>query len=118
MLVLSDKTRFPSGMNHLTDQIHSLGMKAGIVRRFEVRNEKPTHSSTVQRLRLVHLPALSGFLPERSQVCGKLQIIFTHLLIEPLRDVRMFQEWGFDYLKYIYSFFSSTSCSDLVVLQV
>lgn len=26
-----DKTRFPSGMNNLTDQIHAIGMKAGIV---------------------------------------------------------------------------------------
>jgi alpha-galactosidase len=47
MFVLSDKTRFPSGMNNLTDQIHSLGMKAGIVRHFEIRNEQSAHSSTV-----------------------------------------------------------------------
>lgn len=29
--LLLDKTRFPSGMNSLTDKIHGLGMKAGIV---------------------------------------------------------------------------------------
>jgi alpha-galactosidase len=37
---LSDKTRFPSGMNNLTDQIHALGMKAGIASPpFDVQNE-------------------------------------------------------------------------------
>ncbi|KAI0676620.1 glycoside hydrolase family 27 protein [Trametes maxima] len=58
--IVADKLRFPSGMNNLTDQIHALGLKAGIY-------------------------SDSGW--------------FTCQLY-PGSDAKLFQDWGFDYLKF------------------
>jgi len=63
---VAHKTRFRSGMNFLTDQIHSLGMKAGIY-------------------------SDSGWF-----TCQ----LYAGSFHNEARDVKLFQDWGFDYLKY------------------
>jgi alpha-galactosidase len=64
--IVAHKTRFRSGMNFLTDQIHSLGMKAGIY-------------------------SDSGWF-----TCQ----LYPGSFHNEARDVKLFQDWGFDYLKY------------------
>jgi len=64
--IVAHKTRFPSGMNYLTDQIHALGMKAGIY-------------------------SDSGWF-----TCQ----LYPGSYQNEARDVKLFQDWGFDYLKY------------------
>jgi hypothetical protein len=88
-------------MNNLTDQIHSLGLKAGIVRHFETRNEQSAHifDSTAT---LVGSLASFTQVPSRTKL-GLWQnnkLLAVYLLIVNLRDVKLFQDWGFDYLKY------------------
>ncbi|KAI5118570.1 hypothetical protein M0805_005861 [Coniferiporia weirii] len=85
--LVPDTTRFSNGMNWLTDQIHSLGFKAGIVRRdiclFACR--------------------ILAFLPENNQysdsgwyTCAGYPGSFEN----EAKDAQTFQNWGFDYLKY------------------
>ncbi|TFK37980.1 glycoside hydrolase family 27 protein [Crucibulum laeve] len=62
----SDKERFPSGMNNLTDLIHELGLKAGIY-------------------------SDSGWF-----TCQ----LYPGSFQNEDRDVKLFQDWGFDLLKY------------------
>ncbi|KAI0760035.1 glycoside hydrolase family 27 protein [Fomes fomentarius] len=64
--IVADHLRFPSGMNKLTDQLHALGLKAGI------------YSS-------------SGWL-----TCA----LYPGSFWNEYRDAQLFQDWGFDYLKY------------------
>jgi len=64
--IIAHKTRFPSGMNNLTDQIHAVGMKAGIY-------------------------SDSGWF-----TCQ----LYPGSFENEARDVKLFQDWGFDYLKY------------------
>ncbi|KAK2464520.1 hypothetical protein APHAL10511_003499 [Amanita phalloides] len=64
--IVANKQRFPSGMKHLTDQIHSLGLKAGIY-------------------------SDSGWY-----TCA----LYPGSFQNEARDAKLFQDWGFDYLKY------------------
>ncbi|KAF8623186.1 hypothetical protein AX17_007511 [Amanita inopinata Kibby_2008] len=64
--IVAHKKRFPSGMNHLTDQIHALGLKAGIY-------------------------SDSGWF-----TCQ----LYPGSFQNEERDAKLFQDWGFDYLKY------------------
>lgn len=64
--IVANKKRFPSGMNHLTDQIHDLGFKAGIY-------------------------SDSGWL-----TCAGYPGSFQN----EERDAKLFQDWGFELLKY------------------
>ncbi|KAF8634224.1 hypothetical protein AX15_000991 [Amanita polypyramis BW_CC] len=64
--IVANKARFPSGMKNLTDQIHSLGFKAGIY-------------------------SDSGWY-----TCA----LYPGSFQNEARDAKLFQDWGFDYLKY------------------
>ncbi|KAF8155496.1 glycoside hydrolase family 27 protein, partial [Crassisporium funariophilum] len=64
--IIAHKKRFSSGMNWLTDQIHGLGMKAGIY-------------------------SDSGWF-----TCQ----LYPGSYMNEERDIKLFQDWGFDLLKY------------------
>ncbi|KAF8068658.1 glycoside hydrolase family 27 protein [Lyophyllum atratum] len=64
--IVANKERFPSGMNHLTDELHKLGLKAGIY-------------------------SDSGWF-----TCQRYPGSFQN----EARDAKLFQDWGFDLLKY------------------
>ncbi|KNZ74985.1 putative alpha-galactosidase B [Termitomyces sp. J132] len=64
--IVANKQRFPSGMNYLTDQLHKLGLKAGIY-------------------------SDSGWV-----TCQRYPGSFQN----EARDIKLFQDWGFDLLKY------------------
>ncbi|RPD59108.1 glycoside hydrolase family 27 protein [Lentinus tigrinus ALCF2SS1-6] len=64
--IVADHVRFSSGMNNLTDQIHDLGMKAGIY-------------------------SDSGWF-----TCQ----LYPGSYQNEYRDAKLFQDWGFDYLKF------------------
>jgi len=64
--IVANKERFPSGMNNLTDQIHALGMHAGIY-------------------------SDSGWF-----TCQ----LYPGSFQNEARDAKLFQDWGFDLLKY------------------
>ncbi|KIJ12234.1 alpha-galactosidase [Paxillus involutus ATCC 200175] len=64
--IVASKTKFPSGMKALTDQIHELGLHAGIY-------------------------SDSGWF-----TCQ----IYPGSYKNEARDAKLFQDWGFDYLKY------------------
>ncbi|KAI0716313.1 glycoside hydrolase family 27 protein [Earliella scabrosa] len=64
--IVEDHVRFASGMNNLTDQIHALGMKAGIY-------------------------SASGWF-----TCA----FYPGSFQNEYRDAKLFQDWGFDYLKF------------------
>jgi len=64
--IIANKERFPSGMNSLTDQIHNLGLKAGIY-------------------------SDSGWF-----TCA----MYPGSFMNEDRDIKLFQDWGFDLLKY------------------
>ncbi|KAG6860890.1 hypothetical protein C0995_006329 [Termitomyces sp. Mi166 len=64
--IVANKERFPSGMSYLTDQLHKLGLKAGIY-------------------------SDSGWV-----TCQRYPGSFQN----EERDIKLFQDWGFDLLKY------------------
>ncbi|KAH7926149.1 glycoside hydrolase family 27 protein [Leucogyrophana mollusca] len=64
--IVAHQTRFPSGMKNLTDQIHALGLQAGIY-------------------------SDAGWY-----TCA----IYPGSYQNEARDAKLFQDWGFDYLKY------------------
>ncbi|PIL29395.1 hypothetical protein GSI_09447 [Ganoderma sinense ZZ0214-1] len=64
--ILANAVRFPSGMNNLTDEIHSLGLDAGIY-------------------------SDSGWF-----TCQ----LYPGSYQNEYRDAKLFQDWGFDYLKF------------------
>ncbi|RDX52658.1 glycoside hydrolase family 27 protein [Lentinus brumalis] len=64
--IVADHVRFSSGMNNLTDQIHDLGLKAGIY-------------------------SDSGWY-----TCQ----LYPGSFQNEYRDAKLFQDWGFDYLKF------------------
>ncbi|KAI9066864.1 glycoside hydrolase family 27 protein [Trametes sanguinea] len=64
--IVANAERFPSGMNNLTDQIHSMGLKAGIY-------------------------SDSGWF-----TCQ----LYPGSFQNEARDAKLFQDWGFDYLKF------------------
>jgi alpha-galactosidase len=107
--IQSDKTRFSSGMNHLTDQIHAFGMKAGIVRPISLF--LPTSPPFTHTHAYIHIRQYSdsgwftcqlypgSYLNEARSV----HPFFRYegcLLGWWCRDVKLFRDWGFDYLKY------------------
>lgn len=64
--IIANNARFPSGMNNLTDQIHALGLSAGIY-------------------------SDSGWT-----TCA----LYPGSFQNEARDIKLFQDWGFDLLKY------------------
>ncbi|GLB45186.1 putative alpha galactosidase A [Lyophyllum shimeji] len=64
--IVANKERFPSGMKHLTNELHKLGLKAGIY-------------------------SDSGWF-----TCQ----LYPGSFLNEARDIKLFQDWGFDLLKY------------------
>ncbi|KAF7308176.1 Alpha-galactosidase [Mycena chlorophos] len=83
--IVADPTRFPNGMRALTDKIHGLGLKAGIVRLvlfFQYRH---------------HLTRASQYSDAGWFTCAMYPGSFQN----EERDVKLFrEEWGFDLFKY------------------
>ncbi|KAI0642496.1 glycoside hydrolase family 27 protein [Trametes meyenii] len=76
--IVADKLRFPSGMSNLTDQIHALGLKAGIYSDSGWFTCQLYPGSYQNEYR----PATFSLYPEY------------------FLDAKLFQDWGFDYLKF------------------
>ncbi|KAG9221845.1 hypothetical protein CCMSSC00406_0005670 [Pleurotus cornucopiae] len=79
----ADQVRFRSGMKNLTDNLHALGFKTGIVRYQYISTNVHTNPT--------HQYSDSGWF-----TCAGYPGSFQN----ELRDARTFQDWGFDYLKY------------------
>ncbi|KAL5513546.1 hypothetical protein ACEPAH_3945 [Sanghuangporus vaninii] len=86
--LVPDKTRFSSGMTWLTDQIHSLGFKTGIVRQSQILIQ-----ATILTFVLIEYPQYSdsGWF-----TCAGYPGSFEN----EARDAKTFQDWGFEFLKY------------------
>ncbi|KAJ8693947.1 hypothetical protein PTI98_008886 [Pleurotus ostreatus] len=81
--IIEDQVRFRSGMKNLTDNLHALGFKTGIVRYQYISTNVHTNPT--------HQYSDSGWF-----TCAGYPGSFQN----ELRDARTFQDWGFDYLKY------------------
>lgn len=96
------KERFPSGMRKVTDEIHSLGLKAGIVSKARSQRHPRLVDSLGSTAILVGLLANSirGPTAMRKGAAFRLYESAWPDCVPSPRDAKLFQEeWGFDLLK-------------------